>query len=314
MQGSLRRTPPSNYEWDDAPKEDNASGANPGLLHLSEGVQAASAEASAQAISKSPDRNTSSARWLSESVSPYGFSDDDGTLKQIDRHAWQRAFGGGQRKRFVAQQNGRWQSGSGGSSSGTSSVGGGTWLLQAVAAAVLVAAGVYANRVPDTPLSQTLQSAYRFAFATDYSGRALPLLESVLARVHVSVPILSRAGAIQLHVPLVGQIATDYSASHPEMIITGTANEPVLAAGAGTVTSVSGGKGNYTVVIDHGGIGITTYGGLGTVSVSSGQAVSVGEAIGRLSNTAHPQLRFALQRDGHYENPHDVIVFSGENA
>lgn len=256
-----------------------------------------------------------SPRWLTAQSSPYGFADDDGTLKQVDGANWRKMFGATESKRFVPNRdNKRWQTNSGPGAKSSVSHSEGTWLLQTVAAMVLVAAGIYAHNTKGE-LSTKIEGWYASAFSADYSNVALPAVQQFLANHHIALPVFQgNAGAIKLHVPLSGKVIEDYSATHPEMYIQGKSDETVLAAGSGTVIQVAKVNGGSMVVIDHGKIGTTTYAGLGDVSVNKGQAVSSGEAIGHLAKANAPVLHFALQKDGHSVNPHDFIVFSDDTV
>ncbi len=45
----------------------------------------------------------STSQWLGEVTSPYGVSDEDGTLRQAENGKWRSLFGGHRTKRFVAR-------------------------------------------------------------------------------------------------------------------------------------------------------------------------------------------------------------------
>lgn len=261
------------------------------------------------------ERRSSPPRWLTDQSSPYGFSDDDGTLKQVDGANWRKMFGATQSKRFVPNRdNKRWQTSSGAGSKPSAPHAEGTWLLQTVAAVVLVAAGIYAHNTKGE-LSTKIEGWYASAFSVDYSNVALPAVQQFLDNHHIALPVFqSDAGSIKLHDPLSGKVIEDYSATHPEMYIQGRSDETVLAAGSGTVIQVAKVTGGNMVVIDLGKMGTTTYVGLGDVLVNKGQAVSSGEAIGHLPKESAPVLQFALQKDGHSVNPHDFIVFSDDSV
>ncbi len=260
-----------------------------------------------------------SPRWLSDTSSPYGFSDEDGTLKQVDSSNWRNMFGTGRRRGFVptAKSKGnssRWQPSGTPGTSGTSPNRGDTWLLQTLAAAVLVVAGVYAHNTPGKASDQ-IRGLYQTAFQTDYSDKAIPAVEQVLNRYGVSLPVFgSRTGAITLHVPVTGSITEDYSSTHPEIFIQGQSGESVLAAGSGTVTQVVSVGSLQMVVIDHGKLGTTIYNGLASVTVKKGESVSSGELIGHLPQTPKPVLKFAMQQDGHYVDPHEYIHFPDDGV
>ncbi|MCL6593492.1 MAG: M23 family metallopeptidase, partial [Alicyclobacillus sp.] len=246
-----------------------------------------------------------SPRWLHEESSPYGFVDDDGTLRQTDMGPW-RGSGWRRRRRFVPS------TGRPTKRQGAADPSGSPWLLQAICAIGLVAVGVYAHRV-DTPWAQQVQSVYASMFKQDVTGTLWPTVARVLQEHHLALPAslpLPGAGAIHLHVPLQGRIVTDYSADHPDMVLAGSPHEPVLAAGSGTVMQVSQQPDGTMVAIDHGTLGTSFYYGLGSAAVSTGQYVTAGQVIGRLPDSGQPQLRFAMQRNGQPVNPHDDINFA----
>jgi murein DD-endopeptidase MepM/ murein hydrolase activator NlpD len=260
-----------------------------------------------------PTRAKTSPRWLSDTSSPYGFSDDDGTLKQTDSSNWRNMFGGRSRG-FVptAQSKGsssRWKTSATPRNSGLSPNRGETWFLQTLAAAALVVAGVYAHNTPGRASDQ-IRAWYQMAFQTDYSQEALPAFEQFLNQHGVALPVFrTNTGAIILHVPVTGTITEDYSSTHPEIYIQGQSGASVLAAGSGTVTQVVSVGATQMVIIDHGTLGATLYTGLANVSVRKGETVTSGQLIGHLPNTSKPILKFAMQQDGHYVDPHEYIHF-----
>ncbi|MCL6592490.1 MAG: M23 family metallopeptidase [Alicyclobacillus sp.] len=247
-----------------------------------------------------------SPRWLQEESSPYGFVDDDGTLRQADMGPWRGSGWRRRRSRFVPA------TGRSAARQRTVDRAGSPWFLQAVCAIGLVAVGVYAHRV-DTPWAQQVQTVYASMFKQDYTGSLWPAVARVLSDHHLALPgslPLPGAGAIHLHVPLQGRIVSDYSPDHPDMVLAGSPHEPVLAAGSGTVMQVSSLPDGAMVAIDHGTLGTSFYYGLGSTAVSAGQYVTAGQVIGRLPESGQPQLRFAMQRNGQPVNPHDDINFA----
>jgi murein DD-endopeptidase MepM/ murein hydrolase activator NlpD len=259
-------------------------------------------------------RAKTSPRWLSDTSSPYGFSDDDGTLKQTDSSNWRNMFGTGRSRGFVptTQSKGsssRWKTSAVPRNSGWSPNRGETWFLQTLAAAALVVAGVYAHNTPGKASDQ-IRALYQMAFQTDYSQEALPAIEQFLDSHGVALPVFrTSTGAIILHVPVTGTITEDYTTTHPEIYIQGQSGASVLAAGSGTVTQVVSVGTTQMVIIDHGKLGATLYTGLANVSVRKGETVTSGQLIGHLPNTSKPILKFAMQQDGHYVDPHEYIHF-----
>lgn len=252
------------------------------------------------------------ARWLSEGGSPYGFSDEDGTLKQLDSSNWRRLMSANRNQRFVPV-NSRWQEPPSSNTESSIEKTGSTWLLQSVFAIGLVALGLYASNT-HTALAAKVDSAYKTVFAQDYSSAVIPTISNFLSAHHISVPAWVQAGAIHLHVPMSGSIITDYSSQHPEMVIQGTPKEAVLATGSGVVAKAEQLLTGSLVVVDHGKLGVSIYDGLGTLAVHQGEYVSSGQVLGHLPSKGHPDLRFSIEQNGHYVNPHDYIVFPASTA
>lgn len=282
-------------------------------------------------------------RWLSELESPYGISDEDGTLKEIDSVNWRRVVRVKRPKarRFVprtrnkpagrtgepvhtgfGETRARWQNddqenrrrqsqGTGIRTSAGGSSAGSTWMLQLGGAIVLALVGLYAHNA-STPLATNIRTVYQKAFSSDYTQSAAPAISQFLKSHNIAVPaFLTNAGAMKLHVPLQGTIAEDYSSTHPQMAIVGTPGEAVLAAGSGTVSRVVKLQSGIMVVIDHGTLGNSFYFGLGTTSVKTGESVASGQVIGKLpTNSKNPKLMFELEQGGKAVNPHQYIVFS----
>lgn len=241
-------------------------------------------------------------RWKGATGSPYGFSDEDGSLKQEDVDTWRRAFGA---QKPVAE----------GAMAGpprrrSRLSGPSLWLLQTVIAAIITALGVYSVH-DHSQLATGLKSVYSDAFTQDDETVLWTGVQQFLEQHHLRVPVLSTAfGAIMLHVPLSGRIVQDYTSAHPQMLIQGTANERVLSAGSGTVSKVVSVDKTYLIEIDHGSIGTSWYTGLVKPTVRVNEYVGTGQVIGQLpAAPAHPRLEFALEKNNHFENPHDYIVF-----
>ncbi|WP_067932996.1 M23 family metallopeptidase [Alicyclobacillus kakegawensis] len=255
----------------------------------------------------SKDNAAAYVRWLSDESSPYGFADQDGTLKQVDSRTWQRVTPR-THKRFVASTTQpRKTSGLTRQKSET------TWLLQGLLAVVMIGLGWYGVHAK-SPFGHQVKAAFERAFADDYSGQVTAAFDRVAEKYHLDVPVFGTV-ALHYHVPMQGRVTVDFSAQHPRMVISGKANEGVSAAGSGTVSRlVNQGSSGYLVVIDHGGGRSTLYDGLATVTVHKGQSVASGQLIGRLRNNGHPTLQFAFQQDGKFVNPHDYIVWSNEEA
>ncbi len=252
-----------------------------------------------------------STRWMGDDSSPLGFSDDDGTLKQLDHPVWRQAFGTKRKtNRFVPRDrsSSRWQSAGARSSSQVLNSRGSTWLLQTVAAAVLIAGGLYAQRV-HTPLANQVDGIYQSAFNQDDAPAILPAIDSFLSNHHLPVPTaLNLNSTLKFHAPVSGQVITAFSTNHPELTYQAASGAKVYAAGSGTVTNADASSGQ--IIIDHGSAGETTYRGVATIAVKEGEFVTSGQVIGHLQNTAKPTLEFGLERGGKMVNPTSYLASS----
>jgi murein DD-endopeptidase MepM/ murein hydrolase activator NlpD len=249
-------------------------------------------------------------RWLNASESTLGMVDDDGTLSQVESPAWRFWSNGRRKQRFVPAKTAKARSpltskGSQGDEPST----GGTLVLQCVFALVLVATGYYAKHY-STPTAKQIETIYETAFSQDFAKDTLPKVETFLTSHHVSLPSIWGTGALVLHQPISGTIVSDYSDDHPTMVLAGKPDAPVLAAGSGTVVSVVRNKDGYSIAIDHGKSEVSWYSGVVSPSVHPKEYVYSGQMIGRLANTNHPELGFALKKDGTFTNPHAVIHFT----
>jgi murein DD-endopeptidase MepM/ murein hydrolase activator NlpD len=248
-------------------------------------------------------------RWMTDESSPNGFSDDDGTLKQIENPVWRRAFGNKRstKGRFVPREStsSRWTSGASQSRTHGSGTRGSTWLMQTVAAAVLVAGGVYVHHM-HTPMATQVGDVYQSAFTKDDSIQLWPAVDTFLTNHHIPVPAaLEMNSTIRFHSPINGTVVTGYSSNHPELTYSAAAGAKVYAAGSGTVTKVETGAG--IIVIDHGSIGETIYSKVLSIAVKKGEFVSSGQVIGHLKTSGKPTLDFAFEQGGQTVNPASYI-------
>lgn len=184
------------------------------------------------------------------------------------------------------------------------------FFMQCIFAGIFVLAGLYMHQT-DKPFAKTVDQFTSKMLQTDYTDRIIPVAAKVFDKFHMSLPTFGVHAAVFMHVPLDGKIDADFSAGHPEIWIQGTPNASVFAAGSGIVTKVQN-KGQDSIVeIDHGALGTSIYTGLGVVTVHANEYVDSGQVIGRMPQAAKNQdLRFALTKDGKFENPHDYIHFS----
>lgn len=251
-------------------------------------------------------------RWLTDESSPNGFSDDDGTLKQVDNPVWRRAFGSRNANsgRFVprGRSPSRWQTDSKDRTAAPSR--GSTWLMQTVAAAVLVAGGFYVNHM-HTPISATVGGVYHSAFSKDDATELWSSVDAFMTSHHVPVPTaLNIHTAIRFHNPVNGTVEQGYSDSHPLLTYRSTRGAKVYAAGSGTVIKVETTGNTKTITIDHGQGDDTIYSNVASSAVKTGEYVSTGQVIGHLSNQATPTLGFQFERDGQSVNPANYLQSS----
>ena len=99
--------------------------------------------------------------------------------------------------------------------------------------------------------------------------------------------------------------------NHPGIDIDGNTGDPVLAAGAGTVTMAGLAPGGFSgygtiVAIDHGGGLMTFYAHLSKVTVVLGQLVQSGQLIGAIGTTGYvtgSHLHFEVRVANHPVDP-----------
>jgi len=99
---------------------------------------------------------------------------------------------------------------------------------------------------------------------------------------------------------------------HKGLDIVAPVGTPVLAPGGGTVTFAGTAEGGgFSVVIDHQGGIVSSYGHLKDVAVSKGQAVRRGQCIGHVGNLGQatgPHLHYEIRQDGAPVNPKRFIL------
>lgn len=256
-------------------------------------------------------------KQIVSNLSPYGFADDDASMRQVEGEIWRRPVGLGstasshetasRRTRFVARADSSRSSAPRIQKSSPSS----HFLWQLFLSAVLVGTGFFVTR--DSKVPSSIDTKAQSVFETDYTAAVQPALNSMFTKFHIAAPAFTVANA-SLHAPMRGTIVDDYGANHPEIWLAGQANQIVQSAGSGTVITVTKSAGSELVRVDGGASGTAIYDGLGTVSVKVDEYVNSGESIGRLPKSpTHPILRFALVQHGKYVNPHDFIQFSGSS-
>lgn len=250
-------------------------------------------------------------RWLSVQNVPLVRSAEDGNVNPTRSPNLRYLPSARSAKRFVARPN-RNNSGSSrqpveGSIPRISA--GSSWTLQVVAAIALIGLGFYAHAQP-TRVAKDVNAVYVGAFDTDYSATAWPAVVRFLANRHISIPTaFTVSSAMHFQLPVQGVVVTNYTTSHPRMVLQGAAGATVEAAGAGTVSKVAKLVDGFMVTIDHGAVGDSQYFGLASVTVKQGEQVQTGEIVGQLPKTVHPNLGFDFVKNGTYINPNDYIQF-----
>lgn len=256
--------------------------------------------------------NIAPSRWVTGEISPfspYGSMDDDGTLRQVESHTWRnpltkRGINSG---RFVPTAK---KTSSLSQSKPMSMDAGSSFMWKMVAAVFLVALGVFATR-SQNPIAGRIRTEYNRMFSVDFSHSVTPIFSDFIKKLHIPMISFGASAAVYLHAPVVGKIISDYSNTHPEMVLQSSSNAPVLSAGSGTVNRVQKIGDTYLVEINNGTYGDTFYNGLSSVSISNHEYVYAGEVIGRLpKSSASVDLSFAMMKNGKYINPHEYIRFS----
>ena len=112
--------------------------------------------------------------------------------------------------------------------------------------------------------------------------------------------------AVQYQAPVPGPVidafrapATPYGPGHRGVAYAATPGEPVRAAAAGTVTFAGQVAGTLIVVVGHADRIRTTYSGLRTVAVRTGQPLAAGQSVG----TAGATLYFGARAGAAYLDP-----------
>ncbi|MBF8378744.1 peptidoglycan DD-metalloendopeptidase family protein [Alicyclobacillus mali] len=244
--------------------------------------------------------------WPESPLSPYGYADDDGGIRQVESAAWRRPL-----TSRSARQNRGFQPHASGDSAAVRRTSRLTWQL--FGAFVLVAAGYTLQHDPRIPSAITAQAVN--AFDADFSSRVQPELDRLLASLHLHPLSLGVTQATTLRAPVFGRVIQSFGPDHPEVWVQGDAGDPVQAAAPGTVLGVYQTGNTYLVKIDHGADGIALYGGLGSVAVHPDDVVLAGQEIGTLpKRPAHPVFRFSIEKSGKFENPERWVSFSGGSA
>lgn len=122
----------------------------------------------------------------------------------------------------------------------------------------------------------------------------------------------SAAGSGQWVWPAAGRLTQFFAWYHPALDIANKAAPRVVAADSGRVAAVVSqryGYGNH-IIIDHGNGFQTLYAHLSNFSVSEGQTVKQGNAIGRMGSTGRStgnHLHFEIRKDEKAINPLNLL-------
>ncbi len=130
-------------------------------------------------------------------------------------------------------------------------------------------------------------------------------------------------GSVPLRKPVVGELDMSSgfgvrldpfvraAAMHTGIDFRGETGEPVRVTANGTVTAAgwSGGYGRM-VEVDHGNGFVTRYGHLSAIDVTVGQALKIGQTVGRLGSTGRstgPHLHYETRVDGEAVDPQKFL-------
>ncbi|GMA55894.1 hypothetical protein GCM10025858_03970 [Alicyclobacillus sacchari] len=142
-------------------------------------------------------------------VSPYGFADDDGGMRQVESEIWRRppmSSGKQSRGRSFVPATG----------TGPRARFGANWAWQLFGAVVLVAVGYTIQHDPRIPASVAARAVS--VFDTDYTSSVQPSIDRVFAKLHLRPPSLEAVSG-PMHAPVFGSIVADYGPDHPEVWI-----------------------------------------------------------------------------------------------
>lgn len=144
----------------------------------------------------------------------------------------------------------------------------------------------------------------------DIARRQAEHLSRKLVWVPVRKPV---TGEIELSSPFGVRVDPflHIAAMHTGLDFRGDAGEPIHATAAGTVTNAgwSGGYGKM-VEIDHGNGLSTRYGHLSQIDVKIGDAIRVGQVVGRMGSTGRstgPHLHYETRVDGEAVDPQKFL-------
>lgn len=175
-------------------------------------------------------------------------------------------------------------------------------LLRNSAYACALLLGVLALGNVDQPwarkASESVEKALTMQIDLDESIGSLQFVKRLMPES--ALVFMNLSGNTTLERPVAGEVSHPWSNLQPWMMFDCDKGAKVAAASAGTVTAVTPLSGDrYGVLLDHGEGVETVYAQLTGVSVSPGDAVARGDALG----VADSSVYFEYRRGGEAEDP-----------
>lgn len=185
---------------------------------------------------------------------------------------------------------------------------------QIIGAGLLVVAALVTSR-SSLPMAQNLKSWAQSAIHQDMNVAAIP----AWYKTHFGQGSLAANGnpVVSTTAPAIepfqfpvqdGKVINDYQAQiYPAVLLRAPANSPVKAVMTGTVTTVDKNDlyGQF-IIVDHGTMGKTLYGKLGSVKIEKGAVVKTGETVGTVAKDSQG-LYFAYIKGDQFVNPHQLL-------
>jgi murein DD-endopeptidase MepM/ murein hydrolase activator NlpD len=161
---------------------------------------------------------------------------------------------------------------------------------------------------------------YRLASSANAFDRQVYRINVARAQADKLIRTMS---TVPIRKPVIGEIDTTSSfgvridpflgrpAMHTGIDFHGTQGDPIRATASGTVT-LAGWNGGYgrLVEVDHGNGLATRYGHLSEIDVTIGQAIKIGQIVGRLGSTGRstgPHLHYETRVDGEAVDPQKFL-------
>lgn len=175
-------------------------------------------------------------------------------------------------------------------------------LLRNSAFACALLLGVLALGNVDEPwakkASRTVEQALTMQIDLDESIGALEFVKNLMPES--ALVFMNLSGETALGRPVEGTLSHPWSGLQPWLTFDCPADAEVRASAPGTVTAVSPlSSGRYGVLVDHGEGVETLYAQLDAVTVSTGDAVSRGDALGASSGSVY----FEYRKNGESTDP-----------